>query len=314
MFALVAPFKSSFDDVGITYHVPENIQELKVGQIVEVPLRSKSELGVVLEISEIAKFDDHQTDIRDIIAVKSQVCLPKAQIQLLQYIAHQYFVLIHASTALFFPKNLQEKLKKETLKYTTKKQKLYLSKSLDLTAAQSWALEKITSSKDATVLFWGVTGSGKTQIYMEIAKKMISEWKQVLILIPEIILSNQILERFQDFFGADIPLINSTLSDAKKTDAWMKIYSQDYSLIIGTRSALFYPYNNLWCIIIDEEHDQSYSSDNGPRYNARDIAKKLCELTGAKLILASGTPSVRSIYKATQKEYEMVSLLQKYNS
>ena len=149
---------------------------------------------------------------------------------------------------------------------------------------------------------------------MEIAYKNFLEGKQTLILTPEIILWNQVTSRFKEVFWEDnVTEISSALSDAKKTDAWLRIYDGSAKIIVWTRSCLFYPYKNLAHIIIDEEHDTSYSSDNGPRYDGREVALKLSEFTGCSVILASWTPSVKSMYKATKKEYHIVTLLEKFD-
>jgi primosomal protein N' (replication factor Y) len=133
-----------------------------------------------------------------------------------------------------------------------------------------------------------------------------------LFLIPEIILTNQLSNKIKNVFWKEVIIINSTITDATKTKYWINIYNVDSKIIIWTRSALFYPYNNLWLIIIDEEHDNSYISDSAPRYNAIEVAEKISELNWNKLVIASGTPSIKSMYKAIKWDYEIVNLLKKY--
>ena len=161
------------------------------------------------------------------------------------------------------------------------------------------------------MLFW-VTWSWKTEIYINLIKKYIDEWKQVLFLIPEIILWNQISSKVKKVFWNDVILINSTITETQKTKYFIDIYHNKAKVILWTRSTLFYPFNNLWLIIIDEEHDNSYVSDQSPRYNAIEIANKITDINNNKLLLASGTPSINSMYKAINKEYELLNLLDKY--
>lgn len=313
MFVLVAPVKSSFDQLGITYKVPSQLEWVELGSFVEVPLKGKAELAIVFKIFDTLEEWLSKMEIREVIWVRSPLQMWEIQRTLIQWLAQHYFVLISTACALFIPKNLQEKIKKNTLKPLKTIPKISPLSSIQLSLQQKKILDQLQSTQNKKILFWGIMGSGKTEIYIEIARKNLIEGKQTLILIPEIILSNQIAQRFRQIFWDDIPVINSSLSEAKKTQTWVSIYENLYPIILGTRSALFYPYKNLATIIIDEEHDSSYTSDSGPRYNAREVAEKLSELTWAKLILASGTPSVKSMYRATQKKYALVTLLEKFD-
>ena len=161
------------------------------------------------------------------------------------------------------------------------------------------------------LLYW-LTWSWKTEIYIKLIQETITSWKQALLLIPEIILTNQIAEKISNVFWDNILIINSTVTDATKTKYWIDIYNSNAKIIIWTRSALFYPYKNLDLIIIDEEHDNSYISDSSPRYNWIEVANKISDVTWAKLLLASGTPSIKNMYSALRGKYKLVSLLEKY--
>jgi primosomal protein N' (replication factor Y) len=164
------------------------------------------------------------------------------------------------------------------------------------------------------LLFW-VTWSWKTEIYIKLINDVIRTWKQALLLIPEIILWNQTLEKIKKVFWNDVIIINSTVSEAKKTKYFLDILHNKAKIILWTRSALFYPYDNLWLIIIDEEHDNSYISEKAPKYSSVEVAEKIVEISwkeGVKLLLASGTPSIDSMYFGVKGKYELVSLLEKY--
>jgi primosomal protein N' (replication factor Y) len=161
-------------------------------------------------------------------------------------------------------------------------------------------------------LLYGITWSGKTEIYIKRIQQQLENNKQSLLLIPEIILSNQLSTKIKQVFWDDVLIINSTVSAAKRTSYWMDIYTGKAKIIVWTRSALFYPYNNLWLIIVDEEHDNSYVSDQAPRFHSLDIVNKISDILRIPLLLASGTPSVTTMYKSIKWEYKQVTLLEKY--
>jgi primosomal protein N' (replication factor Y) len=191
-----------------------------------------------------------------------------------------------------------------------------------LTQNQEKVYNDIKSSKNNKILLFWVTWSWKTEIYIKLIKDTLEAWKQSLFLIPEIILWNQILDKIKEVFWKDVIIINSTITEAQKTKYFLDILHNQAKIILWTRSALFYPYdNNLWLIIIDEEHDNSYISEKAPRYNAVEVAEKIAEISWKlkaeswkeiKLLLASGTPSINSMYNWVKGKYELINLLEKY--
>lgn len=172
--------------------------------------------------------------------------------------------------------------------------------------------EKIISDYDKglreTYLIRGITGSGKTEIYMEVIEAVIKSGKQVIVLIPEIALTYQTVMRFYKRFGDRVSTLHSKLSDGEKYDQFERAKNREIDVMIGPRSALFTPFPDLGLIIIDEEHETSYKSDTMPKYHAREVAEKLKELYGAALILGSATPSLEAYYKAESGEYQLFSL------
>jgi primosomal protein N' (replication factor Y) len=160
-----------------------------------------------------------------------------------------------------------------------------------------------------TFLLHGVTGSGKTQVYIELAKKVIDQKKTVLILVPEISLTPQITSRFFNVFGDEVTVLHSRMSPGERFDSWQRIFKGKSSVVIGARSALFAPLKNIGLIIIDEEHDASYKqSDMVPKYNARDSAIMLGSIVSCPVILGSATPSVESMYNAKTGKYYLIEL------
>ncbi|MBO5987480.1 MAG: primosomal protein N' [Lachnospiraceae bacterium] len=184
-----------------------------------------------------------------------------------------------------------------------------------LSTEQAKILDDIFAEYDQgvrkTYLLHGITGSGKTEVYMRLADGVVSRGRQVIVLIPEIALTYQTLLRFYRHFGDRVSVMNSTLSAGEKYDQCQRAKNGEIDVIIGPRSALFTPFPNLGLIIMDEEHEASYKSESSPKYHARETAEKLAELTGASVVLGSATPSVEAYYNATQGKYGMFRLTQR---
>ncbi|MEG1143756.1 MAG: primosomal protein N' [Clostridium sp.] len=175
-------------------------------------------------------------------------------------------------------------------------------------AATQHFIEDYKNKIRKTYLLYGITGSGKTEVYMELMEHVIAEGKQVILLIPEIALTYQTVIRFYKRFGDQISIINSRLSAGERYDQWERAMKGEISIMIGPRSALFTPFENLGLIIIDEEHEGAYKSETMPRYHARDTAEERARLSGASLVLGSATPSLESYTKAVSGEYELLTL------
>lgn len=158
------------------------------------------------------------------------------------------------------------------------------------------------------VLLHGVTGSGKTEVYLHLAEKVRAGGKQVIILVPEIALTPQTVRVFQRRFGGGVAVLHSGLTGAERRQAWLGIAGGHYDLVIGARSAIFAPTPNLGLIIIDEEHESSYKQENAPRFHTRTLAAERCRLTGAGLVFGSATPDVESYYKADRGEYLLLEM------
>ena len=159
-----------------------------------------------------------------------------------------------------------------------------------------------------TYLIHGITGSGKTEVYMALIEKIVAQGKAVIMLIPEIALTFQTVMRFQRRFGDRVSILNSTLSAGEKYDQCERAKKGEIDIMIGPRSALFAPFENIGLILIDEEHENTYKSESMPKYHAREVAEKLASLHGASVVLGSATPSMESYYKAMNGEYGFFTL------
>ena len=159
-----------------------------------------------------------------------------------------------------------------------------------------------------TELLYGITGSGKTEVYMEMIEKVLSEGLEAILLIPEISLTWQTVMRFYARFGDRIAIMNSRMSEGERYDQWERALNGSCQVMIGPRSALFTPFSHLGLIIIDEEHESSYKSENTPRYHARETAEARARLCGAKVVLGSATPSMESAHRAACGAYHLMKL------
>ncbi len=313
MFALVCPFSQSFDDIWFTYKIPEKlVSNIQKWMVVFVPFWSKIVFWVVLDILSSSNFD--HTKMKEISSLYSEdIFLWDYRVELVKWISQNYFCLIHQSLWLFFPRNLVQKFEKQTFKFSQIPEfnyKFEYKKSLN--SKQNDIYQSILNKNEKKFLLYWVTGSGKTEIYIHLIKKYLDEWKQSLLLVPEIILTNQIFERITKVFWEEVIILNSSVSEAKKTKYWDAIHQNKAKIIIGTRSSLFYPYQNLWIIIVDEEHDNSYISDNSPRYDAIEVALKISNLSDVKILLWSGTPKINHLYRGLHWEFEVLNLFEEY--
>ncbi len=195
-------------------------------------------------------------------------------------------------------------------------QNINLSYPLTLTAAQESAFKSIRASlqetkehtPSAVFLLHGVTGSGKTEVYLQALAEAVRLGKRGIVLVPEIALAPQTIERFASRFPNKVAVLHSKLSLGEQFDEWQRIKEGECDVVIGPRSALFAPQPDLGLIVIDEEHEWNYKQDESPRYHARDVAIKLAELTGAVVILGSATPDVETFYHAQRGDYRLLQL------
>lgn len=188
---------------------------------------------------------------------------------------------------------------------------------ITLSEAQQTAKEAILElfKEKETVLLHGVTGSGKTEIYVQLIKEALEGGNQVLYLLPEIALTTQIVSRLRAFFGSTMGVYHSKFSDNERVEVWKGVLSGKFSFVVGVRSAVFLPFDNLGLVIVDEEHETSYKQYNpAPRYHARDVALVLAQMHYAKTLLGSATPSLESYFNATQGKYGLVTLKERYGN
>ncbi|MGM9974053.1 MAG: primosomal protein N' [Clostridiaceae bacterium] len=191
-------------------------------------------------------------------------------------------------------------------RYNTREYEAYFKKELN--EDQKKVFSEITLGENSIYLLKGVTGSGKTEVYMNLVEEYIKQDKSSIVLVPEIALTPQMVERFKGRFGRDIAIFHSRLSDGERFDEWYRVKEGRVKLAIGARSALFLPFSNLGLIIVDEEHENSYKSESDPKYHVKDIAVFLSKNNNCKVVLGSATPSIESYHNAMKGKYKLVQL------
>ncbi|QHA36100.1 primosomal protein N' [Rossellomorea marisflavi] len=174
-------------------------------------------------------------------------------------------------------------------------------------------LDRIESGIQETFLLFGVTGSGKTEIYLQSIQRVLERGKEAIVLVPEIALTPQMVNRFKGRFGDEVAVLHSGLSSGEKYDEWRKIERKEVRVVVGARSAVFAPFENLGIIIIDEEHETSYKQEENPRYHARDVAIWRSEYHGCPVVLGSATPSLESFARASKGVYTRLNLSKRMN-
>ncbi len=260
----------------------------------------KYETYVYLNELELAKYkiSDKQQIIINILRTKKNV-------------TYTYLKKINASVDTLIKKGILTKEKVEVYRLDLD----YLKKEkYPLTKLQESVFKKVELNNFNTYLLHGVTGSGKTEVYMELIEKVINEDKTAIVLIPEISLTPQTVRRFKERFGGIIAIFHSGLSDSEKYDEYRKIKKENIKIVIGARSAIFTPLENIGIIIVDEEHSSSYKQDNNPRYDAIDIAKWRGNYHNAPVILGSATPTLESYARALKGVYKLLELQERVNN
>ncbi|MBA2874044.1 primosomal protein N' [Thermaerobacillus caldiproteolyticus] len=218
----------------------------------------------------------------------------------------------HASVKALIQKGILSEREVEIYRDPYEHREFVKTEPLPLTDEQKQALapivESVRASKHEVFLLYGVTGSGKTEIYMQAIEEVLRQGKEAIVLVPEISLTPQMVERFKGRFGSQVAVLHSGLSVGEKYDEWRKIHRKEVKLVVGARSAIFAPFENLGMIIIDEEHEASYKQEENPRYHARDVAIYRARFHQCPVVLGSATPSLESFARAKKGIYQLLTL------
>ena len=283
-------------------------KELEIGTYCEVDFAKSKLLGIV--IRESKKEDIGDFKIKSIDKVLLDIPkIPENILNLAIFINTYYITDFFASLALVGPyeKMSLDSIKKLEIEDTVIKEEIHLSEK------QSEIYSKIVNSEENYFLLHGITGSGKTQIYIKLIIEALNRKKGSIFLVPEISLTTQMVTGLKKIFGDNISIIHSKMTPAKKKAEWEKIYSGKSKIVIGARSAIFAPVNNLGYIIIDEEHENTYKQEDNARYHTRNVALKRAMLEGCKVVFGSATPSFETYYYSQKGKIKLLELNERYN-
>lgn len=293
--------------------IPE--PELRPGRIVEVPLTTRIVSGVVVETGRHPLPFELKAIVR---LAPDEAAVPAEWIELLRWVSSYYLTPLPLVLMAALPKAATRYLFHPPRRIVKRKAVAALrddsgSAGLAPTAAQEEAIARIATSLDASVycpyLLHGITGSGKTLVYLHLARRALDAGKRVLVLLPEIALTPQTIARFEAFLGRSVPAFHSGLTDVARRELWKRLFAGEADIVVGARSAVLAPLENLGLVIVDEEHDGSYKqSDPAPRYHARDLALFRGRQAGCPVVLGSATPSLESYQAALAGKYQLVEL------
>ena len=215
-------------------------------------------------------------------------------------------------------KGILSEMKKEVYRDPYANRLIKKTEPLQLTGEQSTAIKPILTAlslkEHEVFLLYGVTGSGKTEIYLQSIQRVLEDGREGIVLVPEISLTPQMVNRFKGRFGDQVAVLHSGLSVGEKYDEWRKIQRKEVKVVVGARSAVFAPFENLGIIIIDEEHETSYKQEDNPRYHARDVAIERAKKHQCPVVLGSATPSLESFARAEKGVYHLLTLSKRMNN
>ena len=298
-------------------------EPIEIGSRVVVSFRKREVEGFVVRVRQ----DKPDREVHPIVSVIDQAPLMRSEIfELCRWISEYYVspfgeVLKGALPPGILPKHVGASEAQARQPAASSNDRPFLKNApnfsktggdtppLQLTIDQSRALDVIRNAHGfSVVLLHGVTGSGKTEVYMRAAAHFLAAGKSSLILVPEIGLTPQLTDRFSERFPGKVAILHSSLTKRQRIDEWLRIYNGEAPIVVGTRSAVFAPLRNLGMIVVDEEHETSYKQEEVPRYNARDTAVMRAKLARAAAVLGSATPSMETFRNAEAKKYTQVDL------
>jgi primosomal protein N' (replication factor Y) len=303
--------------LGITfdYRIPTELDEtIAVGSMVALNFGRRKSWGIVCSISEKAGLAD-EAKIKNLDAlVFPHPVFSTKRMEFIQWLSSYYYFPLGPSFETALPAPVRKASAKLLWKVPADPkldESLHPEAKKKLNAEQQAALDGILASQAATHLLWGITGSGKTEVYLQLIERALSEGKSALVLVPEIALTPLLRDRFEKRFPGELAIFHSAQKDKEIRENWLSVHYGKKRIALGARSALFAPLENIGFIVIDEEHDSSYKQEERLRYHTREAAAKLAALYGAKLILGSATPSLEAFALVGAKRADLHRLHQR---
>lgn len=278
-----------------------SMSDLAVGLLVSIPIRGKYVFGVIIKSVARPTFETKEIKATSI----TKPVISAKMLEVASWVSTYYASSLPSVLTTMIPSGITKKRRKvviDTIPATPDKAK-------SLTPEQKTVCENINNNLGRKPqLLYGVTGSGKTEIYLQLIEKQIAQNKGVIVLVPEISLTPQALERYSARFGSRVVLLHSYLLETERFAVWKQIFDGEKDIVIGSRSALFAPMQNLGLIVIDEAHEGSYKQDQSPRYEATKVAEKIAELTDCGLVMGTATPSIEMYHRSKQGVLDLQTL------
>ncbi len=275
-------------------------QPLEVGQIVTVPAGKRQLIGVIMHATTKPDYT-----VKPVEKVLDIAPLPDHLVAIADWLSTYYATPLATVWQTILPRGLTKKRRKSVISTSVHKRQ---RTNIVFTADQQHAIDTIDTMSTGTALLHGVTGSGKTAVYIELAKKQLAAGKSTIVLVPEIALTSQLVAEFHNHFD-NIILTHSRQTEAERHLAWQAAIKADQpQVVIGPRSALFMPLHNLGLVVIDECHEPSFKQDQSPRYSALRVAAVICDHVAGKLVLGSATPSISDYYLAQQSQRPIITM------
>lgn len=306
--ALNLPIDNTFH-----YAIPAEFSDtIEIGKRVRVPFGNKEKIGHVVGFSD--KADVEKTKNITTVIDKEPILSPH-MFELAKWISETYLCSLGEALNAMIPAALKkgkteikERRKGQETEPPSEERDRPHELNIEQDTALKSVLDKIEKKMHRTFLLHGITASGKTEVYLQAIERVLKKGKTSIVLVPEIALTPQTVDRFKSRFGDLVAVIHSALTGSVKYREWKKIKDGEAKIVVGARSAIFSPMKNLGLIIVDEEHETSYKQEDTPRYHARDVALMRGKLSECPVILGSATPSLESYYLAVKKVYELVRL------
>lgn len=308
-------------DSPLSYKVPNHLEgKLKLGQGVLVPLKDKTVRAIIVDFKQ-AGLDKVET-LKELDSILEDLWVPQKSLELAIHISSYYKCSVLRALKLMLPSHLWKgtgvrilnKYKKDCEQEieTAAIEKIYNPES-KLTPAQGEALRNIEKSTKPSLLH-GVTGSGKTEIYLHLILEQVKQNKQSVLLLPEIALTPQMIHFFSRYFEGEMAVFHSKLSAGERLKNWLMVRDSKVKLVIGSRSAIFAPFKDLGLLIVDEEHEWTYKQESSPYYQIHQLAEFLNDKQKVKVVFGTATPRIETIYKAKKGVYSYVKLTQRFNN
>lgn len=296
-------------DRPFSYRIPPELEDqVNIGTLVKVPFGSGNakRKAYVVEITDTVDFPPEKAKELEGIC-KNSLRAEKDLIEMAVFMKDEYGSTLNQAlqTALPVKRKIRKNVRRTDPVERMEDESFREISDEELNPSQQKAVEEILSETGHPTLLFGITGSGKTRVYIELIRKMQAAEKQTIVLIPEISLTFQTVNELSSHLGKRVAVLHSKLSDGERYEQYEKAVKGEIDVMVGPRSAIFTPFEHLGLIIIDEEHEKSYISDQAPRYDVREVAAMRAALCGSKLLLGSATPSIESYRKAEKGDYSL---------